>query len=80
MLQNQNQKNENLAVIYSNQYNIWNNVKQRFCYVDANRNINKLKYAMPIADAEILLVEMNSERRAQGWDEAYILTGPNFEY
>lgn len=67
-----------LAVIYANESNIWDNDTHKFCFVNKN-TVDEMSYAMPLDDAEKTLAEINEERKAEGWDEAYLNEIPTIE-
>lgn len=74
---------QNLAVIYANESNIWDNETRKFCFV--RNTVDEMSYAMPLEEAEKVLASINEDRKKEAEetgehiDEAYINEIPNSE-
>ena len=69
-----NETTRNLAVIYANENNVWDESTRDFEFVRGN--IDEMSYALPLQKAEEILKEINEERISKGVEEAYLIEIP----
>ena len=59
------------AIISDNEGNIWNDEQKKFQRV--RQEPDKIKYAIPLEEAQTILQRINNQRLDEGEDEAYIV-------